>query len=153
MSMKLINLMKHDICRGRSAVMDLTLSLVWSLRTWNTCCVQHSLCYLTSIAWASHGYITLLNLVITAGSWEVSTACLSAFSKFLVLTVKRAWQVIWLTEEALVFWQRLCQRSCEWHWCSWCICFHFWAWSFIATFLYGIPSWGHWMFKVVSGLL
>ena len=42
-----------------------------------------------SIAWASYGDIALLNLVISTGSWEISTACLTAFPEFIVLTEKR----------------------------------------------------------------
>jgi len=89
-STRLINSIKHDICIGRSATVDLALSLIWSLRTWNTCCVQHSLWYLRSTAWASFGDIALLNVVINTGSLEISAACLRAFPEFIVLTEKRA---------------------------------------------------------------
>ena len=145
--MRLIYSIKHDICIGRSAIVDLALSLAWSLRTWNTCCVQHSLWYLRCIAWASFGDIALLNLVINNGSLEISTACLTAFPEFVVLTV------IQLAEKAQHFWQRSCCRSCEWLWCPWYICFHFWAWSFMAWPFHSILSCGHWMFKAVSGSL
>ena len=45
----------------------------------------------TAIAWASLRDIALLNLVINAGSLEISTACLRAFPEFIVLTEKRAY--------------------------------------------------------------
>jgi len=56
-----------------------------------TRCVQQSLRYLTTIAWASFGDVALLNLVIIIGSLEISTGCLRAFPEFIVLTEKRAY--------------------------------------------------------------
>jgi len=55
------------------------------------CCVQHSLRYLRSIAWASFGDIALLNPVINTGSLEISAACLRVFPEFIFLTEKRAY--------------------------------------------------------------